>query len=67
MPKKCRNSVEKELTLILVVITPTTTQHNLNTVVGLDMKMVVQTPPPPPPTHHHHNNNNNNNNSNLYS
>ena len=28
-----------------------TTQHNLNTVVELDMKMTVQTPPPP----HHKN------------
>ena len=26
-----------------------TTQHNLNTVVGLDMKMTVQTPPTTPP------------------
>ena len=25
------------------------TQQNLNTVVGLDTKMTVQTPPPPPP------------------
>ena len=32
----------------LIVTTPTTTQHNLNTVVGLDMKMTVQTPPSPP-------------------
>ena len=30
-----------------IVTTPTTTQHNLNTVVGLDTKMTVQTPPPP--------------------
>ena len=31
------------------VITPITTQHNLNTVVGLDMKMTMQTPPPSTP------------------
>ena len=30
----------------IIATTPTTTQHNLNTVVGLDMKMTVQTPPP---------------------
>ena len=33
----------------IFVTTPTTTQHNLNTVVGLDMKMTVQTPPHHPP------------------
>ena len=37
-----------------IVTTPTTTQHNqqhkLNTVVGLDMKMTLQTPPHQPPT-----------------
>ena len=31
----------------LIVTTPTTTQHNLNTTVGLDMKMSLQTPPHP--------------------
>ena len=31
-----------------IVTTPTRTQHNLNTVVGFDTKMTVQTPP-----HHH--------------
>ena len=30
-----------------IVTTPTTLQHNLNTEIGLDMKMTVQTPPPP--------------------
>ena len=30
-----------------IVTTPTITQDNLNTVVGLDMKMTLQTPPPP--------------------
>ena len=33
-----------------VVTTPTTTKHNLNTVVGLDTKIAVQTPPPYHPT-----------------
>ena len=28
-------------------------QPNLNTTVGLYMKMTLQ-PPPPPPTHHHY-------------
>ena len=28
-----------------------TTQQNLNTVVGLDMKMTLHTTPPPPPHH----------------
>ena len=39
---------------LIVVTTPTTTQHNLNvnTAVGLDMKMTVQTPPT---TTHHRN------------
>ena len=36
-----------ESSIFVVVTTPTTTQHNLNTVAGLDMKMTVQTPPPP--------------------
>ena len=31
-----------------IVKTPTTTQHNLNTAVGLDTKMAVHTTPPPP-------------------
>ena len=30
----------------IFVTTPTATQENLNTVVGLDMKMTVQAPPP---------------------
>ena len=29
-----------------IVTTPTTTQHNLNTEVGLDAKMALQNPPP---------------------
>ena len=29
-----------------IVTTPTTTQHNLNTVVGLNMKMTLHTTPP---------------------
>ena len=29
-----------------IVTTPTTTQHNLNTEVGLDTKMALQNPPP---------------------
>ena len=49
-----RNKVEYLICLSFVP-TPTTTQHNqqhnLNTVVGLDMKMTVQTPPPPTPPH----------------
>ena len=32
----------------IIVTTPTTPQHNLNTVVGLDTEMTVQTPPTPP-------------------
>ena len=35
------------------VTTPTTTQHNLNTVVGLDMKMALPTNPPTTTTTHH--------------
>ena len=31
----------------VIVTTPTTTQHNLKTVVGLDMKMTVYTTPQP--------------------
>ena len=34
---------------IVTTPTPTPTQHNLNTVVGLDTKMTVHTPPHPPP------------------
>ena len=34
---------------LLLVTTPTTTQHNLNTDVGLDTKMTMQTTPPPTP------------------
>ena len=39
----------KQKTFNNIVTTPTpTTQHNLNTVFGLDMKMTVQTLPHPP-------------------
>ena len=39
------------IVIIFVVTTPTTTQHNLNTLVGLDTKMTLHTIiPPPPPT-----------------
>ena len=31
--------------ILQMVTTQTITQHNINTVVGLDMKMTVQTPP----------------------
>ena len=39
----------KDTVRFLIVTTPTTTQHNLNlnTAVGLDTKMTVQTPPSP--------------------
>ena len=39
----------KNMYLDAIVTTPTTTQHILNTVVGLDMKMTLQTAPPPHP------------------
>ena len=35
------------LRFIIIVKTPTPTQHN--TTVGFETKMTVQTPPPPPP------------------
>ena len=38
--------VHTVLLIEVIVTTPTTTQHNLNTVVGLDMKITVQTPLP---------------------
>ena len=49
--KMIDNENEVEKTLIIKCHNPNdnTTQHNLNTVVGLDMKMTVQTPPTTPP------------------
>ena len=41
-----RNFVVTAIVLI-VVTAPTTTQHNLNTEVGLDMKMTLHTPHTP--------------------
>ena len=35
-----------------IVTTPTTTQHNLNTVVGLHMKMTLHTTQPQPQRQH---------------
>ena len=44
---KCMNNCQ-------IVPTPGTTQHNLNTVVGFDIKMTVQTPPHHPTTQTQH-------------
>ena len=35
----------------IVLLSQPQQQHNLNTAVGLDMKMTLQTHTPPPPTH----------------
>ena len=41
------NSIESQPKKVVVVTTPTTTQHSLNSVVRLDMKMTANHPPLP--------------------